>query len=202
MPLNGPGKPEEGRDAIAAAACDVFYEHGFQKASVREIARRAGLTQAALYYHFVNKEDVLFTILERFSDELLLSLMASLSRDKSPRDRLEDMIVTQVSWMKDRRKEIKILVEDKRNLGADRFRAIRKKEKAIFEVYRSCLKELKSTGKLRALDVTAATFGVLGMVNWLYHWYRDNGQLSLDELGRGIVDIFFHGVLREEPAGG
>ena len=49
--------PEDGTPArIAAAAIQVFAEKGYDGASVRDIARRAGLTEGAMYRHFDGKE--------------------------------------------------------------------------------------------------------------------------------------------------
>src|SRR5512134_3790712 len=44
------------RDRLVEAALHVFAEHGFEGATTREIARRAGVALAALPYHFNTKE--------------------------------------------------------------------------------------------------------------------------------------------------
>jgi TetR/AcrR family transcriptional regulator len=46
------------REAILAAALDVFSERGFDGASTREIASRAGVTQPLLNYHFSSKHEL------------------------------------------------------------------------------------------------------------------------------------------------
>jgi TetR/AcrR family transcriptional regulator len=46
------------RGAILAAALDVFSERGFDGASTREIASRAGVTQPLLNYHFSSKDEL------------------------------------------------------------------------------------------------------------------------------------------------
>lgn len=46
------------RERILAAALSVFAEEGFSHATVRAIASRAGITDAAIYYHFATKEDL------------------------------------------------------------------------------------------------------------------------------------------------
>jgi TetR/AcrR family transcriptional regulator len=46
------------REAILAAALDVFSERGFDGASTREIASRAGVTQPLLNYHFSSKDEL------------------------------------------------------------------------------------------------------------------------------------------------
>ncbi|MHA6758416.1 TetR family transcriptional regulator [Streptacidiphilus sp. PAMC 29251] len=47
------------RQRILDAAAEVFAEHGYSGASMRDIAERLGITKAALYYHFASKEDLL-----------------------------------------------------------------------------------------------------------------------------------------------
>jgi TetR/AcrR family transcriptional regulator len=46
------------RDRILAAALDVFSERGFDGASTRDIAARAGVTQPLLHYHFTSKDEL------------------------------------------------------------------------------------------------------------------------------------------------
>ncbi|ANY08572.1 TetR/AcrR family transcriptional regulator [Pseudonocardia sp. HH130630-07] len=51
---------EATRQALLAAAADLFTEHGYDRTSVRAIAERAGVNQALLFRHFGSK-DALFT---------------------------------------------------------------------------------------------------------------------------------------------
>ncbi|GAA0448449.1 TetR family transcriptional regulator [Paractinoplanes deccanensis] len=50
--------PEAKRAAILAAARAVFAEHGFEKATIREIARRAGVANGLVMLHFTSKEQL------------------------------------------------------------------------------------------------------------------------------------------------
>ena len=51
--------PEGKQAAIVAAARAVFAEHGYEKSTIREIARRAGVTHGLVMLHFSNKERLL-----------------------------------------------------------------------------------------------------------------------------------------------
>jgi AcrR family transcriptional regulator len=42
------------KEKIISAAIEVFFEKGFDAASMREIAEKAGLTKPMIYYHFKN----------------------------------------------------------------------------------------------------------------------------------------------------
>jgi TetR/AcrR family fatty acid metabolism transcriptional regulator len=54
--------PEDTRTRIVRAATKVFAEHGYQKATISEIARLAQIAEASLYEYFQSKEDLLLTI--------------------------------------------------------------------------------------------------------------------------------------------
>ncbi|ACU75406.1 transcriptional regulator, TetR family [Catenulispora acidiphila DSM 44928] len=47
------------RRRILDSATEVFAEHGYSGASMRDIAERLGITKAGLYYHFASKEELL-----------------------------------------------------------------------------------------------------------------------------------------------
>ena len=49
---------------LLAAALTVFYERGVSKASLDEIAKTAGVTRGALYWHFKNKKDLFEALLQ------------------------------------------------------------------------------------------------------------------------------------------
>jgi AcrR family transcriptional regulator len=59
------------RDVIERAATEVFAEHGYQGASMDEIARRSDVTPPVVYDHFASKLDLHRRLLERTRDELL-----------------------------------------------------------------------------------------------------------------------------------
>ena len=186
--------PEERRDEILEAAREVFAERGYQKASMREIARRAGITQAALYYHFENKEDLLIIILEQFSNDFYQSLLGCMTRAQGPEAGLRSMLRTHIDVIGARRKDIKILVEDKVHIEGQKLGSIKSKERDILNLYTSCLDELLSAGRIAGQSPTVAALGVIGMINSLYHWYREDGPLGLEELGEVLLGIITGGV--------
>ena len=58
------------RDDVLAAGTLEFVERGFASVSVTDIAKRAGMTPAAVYYHFPTKEDVLLALVGRTGDAI------------------------------------------------------------------------------------------------------------------------------------
>jgi len=71
-PVKGTG--ESTRDRIIQSAKRLFAEQGFQKTTVVDISRQAGVSEAALYEYFQGKEDLLLTIPDLWVSDLLADL--------------------------------------------------------------------------------------------------------------------------------
>ncbi len=66
----GPNASTPARRAqIVRAALESFARHGFERASLRDIAARAGVTHAALLHHFSGKDELLLAALAQREDE-------------------------------------------------------------------------------------------------------------------------------------
>lgn len=198
LPLKAKKKRNFRREKIIDAAIDIIFECGFHKASIRDISDRLGITKAAIYYYFKRKEDILFNIIDEATKELLFIFKSSISENKDPIENLSNLITNQILYMKSHRKKVKILIEDKCFLSGELRKLAMDKERTIFYLYRSYVEEMQKNGKLREFDLTTATFGIFGMINWLYHWYKPNKGLSLEELAKHIVNILFYGLLSDE----
>lgn len=164
---------------------------------MRNIARSVGCTQAALYYHFRNKEELLYTIVDQFAKDMLLELKSILLKKSDPIEKLRETIKGQIFLMKTRRKEVKISIEDKKFLKAELNELVKESERATYRLYRSLIEELKTDGRLKQLDTNTAVFGIVGMINWLYHWYRPEKRLTIDEIAEQITGILFYGLLNQ-----
>src|SRR3979490_2846177 len=86
------GEPEGLRARILQCASRAFAEFGYSGASLRLIGREAGVTAAALYHHFANKEDLLRSIVVDTATRLTDVLLARMARADCATERLEDMV--------------------------------------------------------------------------------------------------------------
>jgi AcrR family transcriptional regulator len=67
-------KKQRTRELIAASARDLFIERGFETVPVAEIARAAEVSEATVFNYFPTKEDLLYSRLEAFEEELLAAI--------------------------------------------------------------------------------------------------------------------------------
>lgn len=76
------------RQEILTAARQVFVEHSYERASVSEIAARAGCVEGTLYTYFRNKRDLLDSVLADFYDALIAEIGPHFGSIQGTRDRL------------------------------------------------------------------------------------------------------------------
>jgi AcrR family transcriptional regulator len=185
------------KEIIIEKATDLFYKHGFVKASIRDIVRSVGVTNSTVYFHFKNKDEILYCIIEDIGSVLLKNLRAASQKYQDPVDCLREMIFKQVCLTKEKRKELKIYMEEQYQLQtALRNKAIRQ-HRQLYDIYYNKICEILDKGLGRQIDKTVMTFGIIAMVNWAYRWFIDNGRLSIEDVAEHITHVFFSGILKD-----
>lgn len=191
-------KKSNTKERILEKAIDLFYEHGFVKASIRDIVRSVGITNSTVYIHFKNKDEILFSIIEEIGSILLQELHTVIEEYDDPVECLREMIFRQVCLIKEKRKEIKIYMEEQYQLPTTLRKESIKHHRQIYDIYYNKISEIHDKGLYREIDITVTTFCIFAMMNWAYRWFRDNGRLSIEEIAEHIIRIFFNGILIED----
>ena len=190
---------EEKRTRIREAAAKLFAEKGFENTTTRDIAGAAGINNAALYYYFDSKEQLLYQILE---EVIRTGLERITEIEQSPRPLKEKLALTlrihttaAVDFDK-----MKMLVHDQRSLSPGHREELNQKQSEYVSRLIAILKQLQDQGEMLDLDLTVCAYAFFGMVSWAYRWYRPDGKVKLDELSEIFYTIFTRGIYRErEP---
>jgi TetR/AcrR family transcriptional regulator, cholesterol catabolism regulator len=179
---------------ILSAALDAFSERGYHGTTVRDIARRVGVTVPALYYHHENKESILFDLLDSSIERLHTLCQAAMSEaGDDVGQRFLNLVEALVLYMAHSTKlagldsEIRSLESDKRSLYATKRRRI---EKMLVEV-------VADGRKAGLFDVTSppdAARALLGMFQAIAVWYRPGGKRPPQGLATSYLDIAAHAV--------
>jgi len=184
---------------ILTAALGAFYETGFHGTSVREIARRVGVTVPALYYHHENKEGLLIALLELSTSDVLSRAHAAAEEGAGdPVLRLSNVIEAIVLRMT-MRSRLAALEGEARYLSPEnrqRYRAVRK---GVEQLVREIVEEGTESGSFDVDDPAETTRALLGMCQSIPRWYHAEGTLSPEEVAKKYAAIALKtvGVQRE-----
>src|SRR3954470_20348909 len=78
------------RDALLDATVELVSERGFHAVGIADIGGAIGVSGAAIYRHFRNKDELLVAVFERVVDDLLVGARAVLAAPQlDPRARVE-----------------------------------------------------------------------------------------------------------------
>jgi len=75
---------ERARGRILAAALELFREKGFDRATTREISRKAGVAEGTLFNYFRTKEDLALYFFQRETEELIQWFRGERRLEKAP----------------------------------------------------------------------------------------------------------------------
>ena len=187
---------------ICRVAARVFYEKGYDGASMQDIAKAVGLTKAGLYHHVGSKDRLLFEIMNYGMDILDETVLQKVRDIQDPREKLRQTIIGHIDLIvRARDQEITVILHENRSLKG----ALRKKINARKREYIHYLEGLiaqvqELPGGTALLSPPLAAFALLGMVNWLYQWFRPEGPTKQTELTQTYVDFFFRGLLGSAPS--
>lgn len=89
--------PELTREAILAAAREVFASRGYRATTVRAVAAEANITHGTIYLYFRDRDDLLYQLSEESFRELL-TLLRQLPRTLEPLGRLRALLLAVIDY--------------------------------------------------------------------------------------------------------
>lgn len=186
-------------DRLIELAKGTFAKKGYVAASLRDIADQAGVTAAAVYYHFEKKEDLLREIIFAGLERIGRDVVEALASRFTPEQALEAVIRAHLRYNVDCPRESKIIIEDSRFLNEVDYAAVREKQKAVLNVYRACIRELHSSGRIGPIDPTLTAFNVISIILGWYRWFRESGATSKKDAFELTVRFAMSAVLNMSP---
>lgn len=192
----------ETKKAIIAAAISVFVEQGVSKASLEEIAERAGVTRGAVYWHFKNKDDIFRALQEEMHNSIMETVLADLESDHpEPLKQLEARCLEFLYEMENNqvKKDIKRIFYIKCDYSGDmaqtlaRMNAAKKECMPFFARY---FEKAQKIGHI-APDADPTTLAIAlncYMQGIIFEYLRNPGVIDLERQGASLVRHFFKGL--------
>ena len=184
-------------DAILAAATRVIARAGYARASMRAVAREAGVSLAGIYHYVPNKERMLFLIQFRTFNALLNNLRERLHGVDEPAEQLATMIRAHVSYFAANIAALRVCSHELDTLTGAAFEETRRIRREYYEVARAIVdRVIRTHDPGSTLDRHVATMSLFGTLNWLYRWYDPGRERSPNVVAGQIATQFIFGITR------
>ena len=186
---------------IYEAAARVFCENGFGQSSMADVAAAVDMTKAGIYHHIASKDELLFGIMSYGMDVFEERVLDRVEKIRDPLERLRATIRGHLLLVtRDRTKEVTVVLNEAHALHGDYRTKIDRRKRHYVRFLNETFRELQRKGFIREIDPRVATFALLGMINWTYHWYTANGRLRDTDLAEAYIDLFLSGLLSHDQA--
>jgi TetR/AcrR family transcriptional regulator, cholesterol catabolism regulator len=184
---------DEKLESILRTSALIFADKGYHQASIRDIARATHVSLSGLYYYFKSKEELLFLIQDHAFGELLDGLEQMLEGATDPVRRIRLLIENHLRYFVGNMAEMTVLSHEAGSLTGDFRRRVNAKKRRLSEIAMEILRELRPDS---AIDLRVATFGLFGMMNWIYNWYRPDHDVPVERLAEDMSRLFLGGFLQ------
>jgi len=185
--LKDPGGAGEQVVETLARAAWVCADKGYHPTTMRDLSAASGMSLAGMYYYVRGKEDLLALIQERCFTQVLEGARQAVATASDPQERLQSFIRHHVSFFAHHMAEMKVLSHEASPRGVS---AIKRHYVDLLE---SILKE--AAPEQSAVDRSAATYILFGMMNWIYNWYDPAGHIDPARLADLMASIFLGGFV-------
>lgn len=178
-----PTEPANKRAALLEAAARHFAASGFESASMRDIARDAGMLAGSIYYHFSSKDELIAAVYELGVEQIIAAVEGAVSKHDEAWAKLEAAAVAHLSALLAESAFAAVLTADLKRLAPD----LRGQLVTLRDRYDLVFKRLVGDLPLASdVDRDLLRLQILGSLNWAPTWYRPDGATPA-QLARAFI---------------
>ncbi|HEU0265561.1 MAG TPA: TetR/AcrR family transcriptional regulator [Geobacterales bacterium] len=193
-------------ERILTAGAELFAEQGFAGARMDEIARRAGVNKALIYYHIGDKAALYGEILLGALQRNRSLLQGAVDDEETPEGRLRALIATMVQIADETPHLAPLMLREIAGGGANLSEAVLGGIADIFAIIQRVLADGLSQGRFRSVDPILTHLQVLASVLVLTRGHplaqrlREASQIkseepvSRDVISRHIAHLVLYGI--------
>ncbi|MFD4838355.1 TetR/AcrR family transcriptional regulator [Achromobacter sp. NPDC058515] len=192
------GADSERRRELVLTAGRLFSKHGYERTTVRELARAVGLQSGSLFHHFRSKEEILVAVMNNGIEEVIDLGERALACYGAPADRLAALFRVHMWSMLHGAggDAMNALVYEWRSLSAPSQAAVKVLSDRYEAMWQSVVAGAVEAGLIDG-DARVIKRCVLGAMNLTVQWYKPGGRLAPAD----FIDAMLQASLPALPAG-
>ncbi len=195
----------DSRQEILRTAARLFQQRGYDATSMNDVAAALKLSKGGLYHHFQSKDEILFEIMNHAMDITEERVLGPVRGIGDPEERLRALIRLHIEVvLSPLDREITVMLHENHPLPPALRKRINTRKKEYVHFVENLIAEIQKSGQRNAqrthpvghaVSPRAAAFALLGMINWIYQWYKPEGNLQTHNLIPQFTELVFGGIL-------
>lgn len=173
---------------LLETAARLFNERGFHGTSLQMVANELGVTKTAIYHYVPSKLDLLYRVHEISLQTAEDSLASAIAEGKDGAERIRLMVYYYLKEICASPTSCFFMVEQDSLSGEQAVTIAERRRKLERETRDLVLSGIKD-GSIVPCDPKAATFVLVGAMNWVTKWYQPGGDWDAAQVADGISAI-------------
>ncbi|WP_099156880.1 TetR/AcrR family transcriptional regulator [Virgibacillus ndiopensis] len=184
------------KDKITETSILLFEKKGFSATSIQDIVDVLGVTKGTFYYYFSSKEQLLMDIHDAYITNLLERQGRIIHNDAiKQKEKIVQIIRLLITDIANNGPSARVYTREVRHLADDNIEKIKQKREQFRLNVENVIRKGIDQGEFKEdLRVDMITFGILGVTNWSYNWFRPEGEVSPQELVKIYADMILTGI--------
>ena len=180
------------KDRMLKAAAHCFNEKGYSGTSLKDVANRLGLTDAALYYYVRNKEELVYLCYLRAADVGREAMQEAIASGSSGLGKIRRYLRNHVEAMVGDEGPVAIMSEipSLKPAHRDTVLALSRKHSTAFE---ALIEEGIADGSVSPCNVRMTGNAIMGSINWIPKWFHGDAAVA-GQIVREFPEILSAGI--------
>ena len=184
------------KQQIEEKATELFEERGYVASSMRDLAQVLGIEAASLYSHIRSKEEILQNICFRMADAFMEAINRVESDSLNSKEKLEAFVVAHIEVITRDSAASAVFFNEWKHLSQPYLGDFLKLREEYENRFQQIIRDGIQTGEFRKMDPKMATLTMLSSLNWVFHWYKPEGKISPEELGKEMAHKMIYGIIK------
>ncbi|MGE0171822.1 MAG: TetR/AcrR family transcriptional regulator [Oligoflexales bacterium] len=195
--MSKPDVTAERKDQIVRATVDCITKHGYHNFSMQDVARTAGVSKGIIHYYFLNKDDLMMSVLDRVAGDIERVLLTEMEKVDDPIQKIRIFIKVAFNVVRSTKEYYQVNMDFWTQINQKReVRQIISRHYAKFRD--SCIRVLKEgvdKGVFRKVDPKQFASYLIAVVDGLsLQWLFDETVFSYDDMIESASDLIMHGL--------
>lgn len=179
------------KQTLLITAAMLFRAKGYERTTVRDLAKAVGLQSGSLFYHFKNKEEILVEIMRSGIQAVTEAVSASISNEDNITEQLVAMATAHLQMLLGPSQDaLAVMLYEWRSLPEEGLNEILQLRNEYEQLWTAKIGLAAEQGLVSGNTGTRRRF-VLGALNWSSNWFNAGGELNVDDLAREAIDMLF-----------
>ncbi|AMO57929.1 TetR/AcrR family transcriptional regulator [Endozoicomonas montiporae] len=181
--------PGSAKGRLLKSAATLFRTKGFERTTVRDLAKEVGIQSGSLFHHYPSKQEILRSVVEETILLNIALMKLSLSLNHSVQNKLYALILCELqSILVDTGAEMAVLVYEWRGLNEENQAQILTLRDEYERLWLDVLKQAYEE-QMISIKPTLLRRLLIGAISWSINWYKPDGDLSLEELAGTTLSL-------------